>query len=124
MKTRNHHCVHYLLALSILLLPLQSAWAMLDMSACGMVMDSELSSHSTVIKTAPCAHAMVSIDKTVSDDVQCCQDHNCNHCAQVLGFLLPLSTNDFTPPVQFVVSFKEAVDSLFISPDSPPPILS
>ena len=125
MKHTRHIVLQYLLALSMLILPLQNAWSMVSMDSCNMGM----SSHTEMkMDMSNCDHhakqLAVSADDLNSLADQGCSDNHCSSCSHVSFALLSEAAE--ANPLQQRISprFKETLLSFLIPLDSPPPIFS
>ena len=125
MKTTRHIVLHCVLAMILLILPLQNAWSMASMVACDMDMspDSEMS-----MDMVNCDHhaklSVMSLDDASQLATQDCADNHCSSCSQI-SFALLLDVAEANR-VQQPVShwFNESLVTLLLPLDSPPPIFS
>ena len=117
MKINRHIVIHCLLALSLFVLPLQSAWAMTSMASFGMDMGSHEMSNMDM-DGGP--HDMRNMSSAVDMDAagSDCDENHCNKCFHVASFILTtVAFTDVTPS-------KGGFSSFFVPLDSPPPIFS
>lgn len=128
--------MHYLLAFSMMILPVQSAWSMTDMVSSEMmlsaahelvhehavqVLDDSSADHRVAMLLNTLAQANYS--DTAANDMDCADDH-CSVCAHV-AYILPLEFPQFGDHLtaRFVPSSDTLLDHLS-SPEKPTPIHS
>jgi hypothetical protein len=132
MKQHSHKPVHFLLALCLLVLPLQNAWSTASMASCDMSMSSEQKISPQALtqnmEMQGCPHH---VDMAMDTDVQAshspdksCGDEPCTNCTHAT-FLLPPDNmvpgnNHFTS----ITLFRNNLLSFLPYPDLPPPIIS
>ncbi len=131
---RTHHiAIHCMLTLSLLILPLQSAWAVANMASCDMAMSSNnvLSHEASVygLDRQNCPHHVGSLadeggqlDHSIDQDYG---DNNCTNCTQALS-LLPLDSATLRDNGSSLSTFllKDNPLGYLTCPDSPSPIIA
>jgi|GEM_PF-4029103 len=118
MKRIRHIIIHSLLAFGLLVLPMQSAWAMADMASCDM--DSPFHDMSKM-SMSDCSDEMGTLATTNLD----CGDNHCNECFHSSFFILTndTATNSDNRKRSFVWLSSPYL-SITLSVESPPPIIS
>jgi len=133
MERTRHIVIHCMLTLSLLILPLQSVWAMASMASCDRAMSSknvlshEVSAHGLDRQNCP-HHAGILADEGGQLDHSLDRDYgdnNCTNCTQALS-LLPLDSATLRDNGSSLSTFllKDNPPGYLTCPDSPPPIIA
>ena len=128
MKPTHQIIAHCLLALSLLVLPLQNAWSMASMASCDMEMMSHDEPATQGMDTQNCPHHA---DMAINTDSQAdrasgqdCDNDQCNNCSHAVSLMPPLPVDSNSPGAFAAPAFKNNLHSFLPYPDTPPPIIS
>ena len=118
-----------MLILSLLILPLQNAWAMMNTTSCDMTMSPQQTvSHEMSARAMDmqdcCDHVDLSMDTVDQSNSEDCCDNDCTNCSHA-SFLIPL---EITTPGEkdslFSIVLKKHLLGYQPHPTPPPPIIS
>jgi hypothetical protein len=118
-----------MLILSMLILPLQNAWAMMNTTSCDMTMSSQQVAPHEMSNQAMdthdcCDHAALSMDVVDQSNSEDCCDSDCTNCSHVL-LLMPIDITTFSDNSStFIIASKKNLLGHLPYPALPPPIIS